>query len=287
MTRTGLAAESVDAVVAKLRASGYRVLAGSEAASIAPEWLERFRPDFIARRNDEFVVLEVKKRSLATASPQLAQLEELASEVSKRPGWALELVWLGDEDVSSTATDVANLIVRAERVLEVDVEAALLLVWPAIETGLQLLASRVGIREIRARQLLSELYSLGWLSERHFNELEGAQSVRNAIAHRVGGNHEVDASLVLRLAELARRVAQSQYVPVDRMVEWFHENFKDPADGVPFNSREGGYMYVNGGPYDALEVLSERFPNALEDELEDATELLTYESTEWVKHEEY
>ncbi|MBU5423443.1 hypothetical protein KQI48_12280 [Cellulomonas hominis] len=287
MIKPGSAVASIDEAIANLRSAGYRVLAGAETASVAPEWLRPFRPDFIAQRDDEFLVVEAKRRSQAAASPELVHLEQLASEIGKHPGWALELVWLGDEDISSTATDVANLIARAERVLEVDVEAALLLVWPAVETSLQLLASRVGARDVPARQLMSELYSLGWLSERHFNELDAAQSVRNTLAHRAGKGQQVNAAVVLRLAELATRLSDPQYVAVDQMVEWFHENYMDPASGVPYNSREGGYLYVNGGPYDALQVLTERFPDALGDELEDAAALLAGESSEWVRHDEY
>lgn len=287
MTESGLAGASISEAIAKLRTAGYRVLGGAEAVSLAPEWLQPFRPDFIAQRDDEFLVVEVKRRSEAAASSELQQLEVLASEISKRPGWALELVWLGDDDISSTATDVADLVARAERVLAVDTEAALLLIWPAVENGLRLLAMRVGIREVPSRQLLSELYSRGWLSERHFAELESAQAVRNTVAHRVGRSQKVDAVLVARLAELANRFAAPSYVAVDQMVEWFRENYMDPANGVPYNSREGGYMYVNGGPYDALDVLSERFPDALSDEVEDAAALLADESSEWVRHDQY
>ncbi|MEJ7706170.1 MAG: hypothetical protein WKF82_02160 [Nocardioidaceae bacterium] len=286
MTEIGIGAASIAAAIANLRTSGYRVFSGPAAESVAPEWLKRLQPDIIAQRDEEFLVLEVKSRRPASPSPKLGQLTELASEISKHPGWALELVWLGDEEPQGRSADVDNLITRADRVLQVDVEAALLLVWPAVETGLQLLASRVGVREASAKQLLSELYSLGWLSERHFNELDDAQVLRNSIAHRVGGDR-VDPAVVLRLAQIARRLADPSYISVDRMVEWFRSNYMEPANGVPYDSREGGYIYISGGPYDALEVLSEQYPDALPDELEDATEILEHESDAWVRHDEY
>jgi hypothetical protein len=286
MKGTELGAGSIDAAIANLRASGYRVVSGPAATRLAPDWLKKFEPDFVAQRDEEFLVLEVKRRVAAPASRGLGQLAELASEVERHPGWALELLWLGDGDSEATNGDVEDLIARAERVLEVDVEAALLLLWPAVETSLQLLASRAGIEESRPRPLLSELYSLGRLSERHFAELDAAQETRNSIAHRVGGS-EVNPTVVLRLAQIARRLASPNYVSVDQMVEWFRSQFMDPASGVPYNSGEGGYIYINGGPYDALEALSEQYPDALPEELEDATAELELESSEWVRTDEY
>lgn len=43
------------------------------------------------------------------------------------------------------------------------------------------------------------------------------------------------------------------------LINWFHQNYEDPANSLPFNSREGGYQWVNGGPYTAIECLEERF----------------------------
>ncbi|CAD6175548.1 Uncharacterised protein [Escherichia coli] len=40
---------------------------------------------------------------------------------------------------------------------------------------------------------------------------------------------------------------------------WFHSRYWDPSNDTPYCSREGGYMYINGGPYDPNDVLCERF----------------------------
>jgi hypothetical protein len=34
----------------------------------------------------------------------------------------------------------------------------------------------------------------------------------------------------------------------DAIMNWFDENFEDPAESTPYDSREGGYLYINGGP---------------------------------------
>ena len=43
------------------------------------------------------------------------------------------------------------------------------------------------------------------------------------------------------------------------MRNWFFENFEDPANSCPYESREGGYAYIYGGPYEASEELQAMF----------------------------
>ncbi len=74
---------------------------------------------------------------------------------------------------------------------------------------------------------------------------------------------------------------------VEEMVEWFFENYKDPADGVPYESKEGGYQYFLGGPYDPLEVLQEEFPNVDFEKIEEAANIIYQDGHEWVRSEDY
>lgn len=45
----------------------------------------------------------------------------------------------------------------------------------------------------------------------------------------------------------------------DIMRQWFYERYEDPVNSQPYDSREGGYIYVKGGPYDAREELEAEF----------------------------
>jgi hypothetical protein len=56
---------------------------------------------------------------------------------------------------------------------------------------------------------------------------------------------------------------------VDAMVEWFAENFDDPAQETPY---EGEYIYIWGGPYDAREEIEAAFPDATAQEVDDAVD---------------
>jgi hypothetical protein len=56
--------------------------------------------------------------------------------------------------------------------------------------------------------------------------------------------------------------AEERKSQIDAMVEWFHANFEDPANRLPYVSAEGGYQWVNGGPFDAREEVESNFPDA-------------------------
>src|SRR4051812_17820835 len=43
------------------------------------------------------------------------------------------------------------------------------------------------------------------------------------------------------------------------MLEWFHDNFEDPAENTSYSSEDGGYQWNFGGPHDATEELYEKF----------------------------
>ncbi len=64
--------------------------------------------------------------------------------------------------------------------------------------------------------------------------------------------------------------------------DWFFERYEDPANSTPYNSAEGGYLYIWGGPYDALEVLSEEFEPWLSIEtLEEIADELDLSAMDW------
>ncbi len=46
---------------------------------------------------------------------------------------------------------------------------------------------------------------------------------------------------------------------IEAMRQWLYGRFEDPAHETPYDSSEGGYQFIYGGPYDPSEVLHERF----------------------------
>lgn len=79
-----------------------------------------------------------------------------------------------------------------------------------------------------------------------------------------------------------RRLSQAD--KRDVMMDWFGQNYEDPANRTPFESAEGGYQYIYGGPFDAREeleaefggVASEKLISEIVEELEHDTHVWTH-----------
>jgi hypothetical protein len=67
------------------------------------------------------------------------------------------------------------------------------------------------------------------------------------------------------------------------MVQWFHQNFEDPAERTSYVSAEGGYLWNHGGPHDAREQLFDMFGSIVPEKLieEVAEEVEADGITEW------
>lgn len=62
-----------------------------------------------------------------------------------------------------------------------------------------------------------------------------------------------------------RRLAKAR--KIESMVEWFFDNFEDPAEKTPHASSDGGYQYIWGGPYDASDELYSHFSDVATEDL--------------------
>jgi hypothetical protein len=69
---------------------------------------------------------------------------------------------------------------------------------------------------------------------------------------------------------------------IEAMREWFLQNFEDPAQNTPYDSGEGGFQFIWGGPYDPQEQLSEEFGGIVPDEvIEELADELSDIAIEW------
>jgi hypothetical protein len=75
----------------------------------------------------------------------------------------------------------------------------------------------------------------------------------------------------------------SKNAQLEAMESWFRENFENPDFRTPYDSEEGRYWYEpGGGPFDALEQLSEEFDGLVpSDVIEKLADTLNGESYEW------
>ena len=69
---------------------------------------------------------------------------------------------------------------------------------------------------------------------------------------------------------------------IEVMRNWFYQNYDDPVNACPYESREGGYTYIYGGPYDADEELQNKFGGFVKyDLIQELVSELQQECYEW------
>lgn len=70
------------------------------------------------------------------------------------------------------------------------------------------------------------------------------------------------------------------------MEEWFRQTFEDPAQRTPYESAEGGYIWIWGGPYDARNELESEFHGLVPQEvINKLVDKLEEECIEWAPTE--
>lgn len=77
--------------------------------------------------------------------------------------------------------------------------------------------------------------------------------------------------------------AAPRELQIEAMRQWFLSRYEDPANSTPYNGKEGGYLFVHGGPYDPNDEIQERFHEVVEyDVMEELVENLYQEvGDEW------
>jgi len=80
--------------------------------------------------------------------------------------------------------------------------------------------------------------------------------------------------------DLINKLSKEEQIEI--MNVWFRSNYEDPAENCPYESKEGGYEYIWGGPYDAKEELYNEFSDIVaESTIDELVEELESECFEW------
>ncbi len=267
-------------VVDRLRAEGWHVVTEPDPRGL-PGGLRGIRVDFLASRDQDLVIGEIASRG----SAKQEHIDALAKQVAAVPNARLEVYWIGDTPITKPDPDeVRRYIAEASAASNAgSLRAALLMALAAFEGAVATFADDVGIRlRVPAKQLLSNLYSLGYVDDADFNRLSQLYTLRSAIAHQATPQIPELKDIEFCL-DLTTRMLDGRYVSADQMIEWFKERFEGPEHHVPFDSREGGYQYGDDEPYDAEDVLREQFPYASEQAITDAVGWIEREGHEWVR----
>jgi uncharacterized protein YutE (UPF0331/DUF86 family) len=161
-----------------------------------PDFLRSYRPDMVARRGDEAVVVEVKSGSYLSSSSN-QYLHHLAQVVEQHLGWRFELVIINSEEAiyrnenslqaggSLQKQEIESRLQVARQLAAEYPEAAILYSWSLVEATLRLVVEAEGLSLPRfdPLYLVKKLVTEGVISKAEYQLLMNALSWRNAIAH--------------------------------------------------------------------------------------------------------
>jgi hypothetical protein len=189
---------------------GYRVTV-APAPNQLPRFLSKFRPDIVAQKGDEAIVIEVKP------SGKLRDIDywkNLSSVVQRHPGWRLEL-FIDDpskRDIPETINKdlIKERLQEGQRLAEQGMLAAsLLITWSATEAAMRLASKdhEVDLPDLRPATVISRLYTDGLLERDDYDFLLECMRIRNAVAH---GFYEgrIRRHILKKLQRVALRLLQ-------------------------------------------------------------------------------
>ena len=209
---------AVSMVARRLEKDGYVVAIEPELTEL-PIDLEGYRPDIIAQKGREYVVVEVKTGGSAGS---LEQYKKLAEAVAKHPNWRFLLATVSsdttEEELSSSETEevaaLAQYLSRVNDLLESESkEFAVPFLWSALMLGMREHAKQRAV-PVDAKsdiRVMNYLYSLGELSNEDYQISRHFYALRNELLHHVGKT--IDPEEVDALSEFLRKKLADWQLP--------------------------------------------------------------------------
>jgi hypothetical protein len=254
--------------IEQLKAEGWTVVRRPDLGEVpAPFRGERPEVDFIARRGTDIVIAEVVHRGGAR-DKHVPALARLAAGV---PGASYEVYWAGTAPAPvPDPAQVRRYIAEAGAVAGASRQAALLMALAAFEGAVAAFATEAGIQaRVPARQQLANLYSLGYIGKRDYDELSRLYKLRTAIAHQASPLIPGPGDIAFCL-DLASRMVEGRYVAADQLIDWFKQHHEHAAPGDGYRGRD-----------EITASLRAAFPYAADTALAEAAEWLQGESAVW------
>lgn len=260
----------------QLRLEGWSILTESNDPNIR-SLFER-QVDFIARRGSELLVGEVASRT----SARREKIDRLAREVAEIPNARLQVYWLGDAPADRPDfSQIERYIKEAIAVADVSPQAGFLMALAAVEGAIAAFADRVNVKSAApSQQLISNLYSLGYLDESDFSRLKSLYRLRSRIAH-LATPEEPERDDIQFVLNLADRMLNNRYASADEMVEWFLDRYQRPA--ALHSPDPGENDRADAGQREPAELLHEAFPYAPVRSIADAVGDLRQRSQGWTR----
>ncbi len=213
--------EILSKLIDNLARQGYEVVREPRARDL-PSFLRGYRPDLIAHRGDEHLVIEIKRRRRASTP---SYWRSLAEEIARHPGWQLQLI-LGDAPMGPQIAmppppsfiEIRKQLSATRRLYEAGQHAAaLLLLWSLLEAASQQHLGELDARSNRPKTpiaLIKDLVSFGLLDQKEYDRLARVIELRNAAAHG-RSNIKVGRATFERLFKLVAGLATEQLEPTN------------------------------------------------------------------------
>jgi uncharacterized protein YutE (UPF0331/DUF86 family) len=180
---------------------------------LLPSFLGPYRPDAVAMKGNEGIVIEIKDRVIDKAQPRLSELARLFAGQSK---WRLSIVTLdasqGEELIRASSRErIEKTLIEIEQLSQAGQRrAAFVLAWAAWEAaGRTLLARQTNkaVGPLAPNQMTETLTQEGLLDEDSARRLWDLARIRNAIVHG-DLDREVDQQSVESLNAATRHLLQ-------------------------------------------------------------------------------
>ena len=285
MTESLAALKAFDQAKAVYEDNGYVV---SLERRLPPPF-DGFMADAVARRADEFVVIEVRSANMTDGTRD--RLARLADIMSEEPGWRLDIVTYEPEarPRDPDVEDIFRRVEEAQRVVDVSSDAAVLLLCSSIEGALLRLSKDRGVapdRPIPHRTLIHDLAIHGIVSDNQAAELDEFARTGDDIARGMP-SASLPPDRLDWLARFALAAADNRIATVEEMIEWFKSNYTSPDDAALFyDKEEGDYFWMGTGPHNPEDVLRDHFDFALDSDIDQATKELQETSICWAQNDE-
>lgn len=183
--------EELQRVAERYRAEGYRVTVCPQPAQLPPFAVD-LGANILASKDDQNILVQVKERREDLAAiPDLAKQADL---VNSQQGWRFDVVVLESESpmervihkaAEPTPEQINQLLDRAAKSTEAGVlDIACVYAWAALEAAMRQVRSDTELYgKATPNELLTTLYSNGFLSRGEFDRLREAFKVRTQLVH--------------------------------------------------------------------------------------------------------
>jgi hypothetical protein len=189
--------ELTQSLAEKYRANGYTVEIEPDLSRI-PFYLNGYRPNMIAIKEDSKLIIEVKQK---TQKVSIEHLQAIAQLISEHHGWRFIVVtpddvengyFLNTQENYPTWSELSKKVAQIPLIIDsIGNAASLIYIWGLVEATLRryVIDVSIPVENFPFTRMVKHLYSIGELSIDELNLLLTSYATRNKVAH--GYNTEI------------------------------------------------------------------------------------------------